>query len=277
MTAGLLTVVVAVSTPAAPERPPSPYHVITRGTEETVGRGSVVGGQPATPVVATPPASAGYVHDPAFVLDRELRGAPTPYEPEPGDVVLFVSDGLIYPLLFAIALTGEPYHAGIVVRAADGTLCVLEAGPPHIDPRVRMVPVADRFAEDGGRVYVRRRADPLTAEQCDALTTFACRQKGKPYALLRFLCQGTPIRCRGPLRTKYIGKCRGSCFSYFCSELVMECLVACGTCAEETARPRATTPQDLFYDESDNPYINEHLKLCPQWGPPQRWVPGPSR
>jgi hypothetical protein len=201
-----------------------------------------------------------------------LRGEPVSYEPQPGDVVLFVSDSPIYQLLFTIALTGEPYHAGVVVRMPDGTPAVLEAGPPDVDPRVRLVPVAERFAEDSGRVYVRRRAEPLTAEQCDALTTFACRQKGKPYALLRFLCQGTPIRCRGPLRTKYIGKCRGECFSYFCSELVMESLVAACLCDKETARPRATTPQDLFYDESDNPYINEHLKLCPQWGPPQRWV-----
>jgi hypothetical protein len=140
-----------------------------------------------------------------------------------------------------------------------------------------LVPVAERFPEDTGRVYVRRRAEPLTSEQCEALTAFACRQQGKPYALLRACLQATPFRCRGPLRTKYIGKCRGECFSYFCSELVMECLVAGGLYDKEIARPRATTPQDLFYDESINPYINETLKLSPTWGPPQRWTPGPTR
>jgi hypothetical protein len=270
MTAGLLTVLLAAS-PAAP--PASPYHPVSRDAEST-GRATVVGGPPAVPVIATPPVAAGSLHEPAFAVDHELRGEAMAYEPQPGDIVHFVSDNLIYQLLFTIALTGEPYHVGVVVRTPDGTLAILEAGPPDVDPRVRLVPVAERLAEDTGRVYVRRRTEPLTPEQCDALSTFACRQKGKPYALLRFLCQGTPFRCRGPLRTKFMGKCRGECFSYFCSELVMECLVAGGLCNQETARPRATTPQDLFYDESDNPYIDEHLKLSPQWGPPQRWVAG---
>src|SRR5918994_83434 len=150
MTAGLLTVLVAVGAPTAPERPVSPYHVLSRGADESAGRATLVGGPPAVPVVATPPVVAGSVHEPAFAGAQERRGEPVPYEPQPGDLVLFVSDSLLYPLLFAIAMTGEPYHAGIVVRAADGTLCVLEAGPPEVEPWVRMVPVPQRFAEDTG-------------------------------------------------------------------------------------------------------------------------------
>jgi hypothetical protein len=270
MTAGLLTLLLSAGPVGAP--PASPYHTVSTPGVSTPGRASVTGGEAPAPVVAAPPAVAGYVHEPSFTIDEVPPGEPVGYEPQPGDVVLFVSDNPIWQLLFTIALTGEPYHAAIVVRAPDGTPALLEAGPPNVDPRVRLEPLAGRLAEDSGRVYIRRRQEPLTTEQCDALTCFAVKQKGKPYALFRFFCQGTPLRCRGPLRTKYLGKCRGECFSYFCSELVMESLVAACLCDKETTRPRATTPQDLFYDESDNPYIDEHLKLCPKWGPPQRWI-----
>jgi hypothetical protein len=213
------------------------------------------------------------VYEPSYDDDTEFCPAPACYEPQVADIVLVFSDHLVWKILFACALAHEPYHTGIVVRMCDGGLGLLEAGPPDVTARVRISPLAERLAEDPGRVFIRRRCTPLTAEQADALNGFAARQDGKPYAYIRFLAQGTPIRSRGPIRTHFMGKSRGEPCSYFCSELVMESLVSAGLTDPETARPRATTPSDMFYDESTNPWINKHLKLYPCWCPPQRWVP----
>jgi hypothetical protein len=192
--------------------------------------------------------------------------------PQAGDIVLVVSDHLIWQILFWIALEHEPYHTGIVVKMCDGSFGMLEAGPPDVTHTVRISPLAERLASDPGRVYIRRRAVPLTQEQSDALSGFAARQDGKAYAYIRFLAQGTPLRSRGPIRTQFMGKSRGEPHSYFCSELVIEALVSSGLIDPETARPRATAPCDIFYDESTNPWINQYLKLYPWWWPPQRWV-----
>ena len=247
-----------------------PVETVTRRVNsesaDVAGRAS-----PVATAIASPP-TVGLVHEPAYAIDPDLCRAPAGYVPQVGDIVLFVSDHIVWKALFALALSHEPYHAAIVVRMCDGCPGLLEAGPPDVVPVVRTSPLAERLATDTGRVYVRRRCSPLTTDQADALNGFAARQEGKPYAYIRFLCQGTPFRSRGPLRTHFIGKSRGEPFSYFCSELVMESLVSAGLTDPESARPRATTPGDLFYDESNNPWINKHLKLYPCWGPPQRWV-----
>jgi hypothetical protein len=214
----------------------------------------------------------GLVYEPAYCLKHHLHGTPVGYEPRAGDIVFFSSDGVVWPVLLAVALTHEPYHVGIVVRMADGSFRMLEAGPPEESQHIRLMPITERFESESSRVFIRRRTEPLTSEQSNALTGFAERQEGKHYALIRFMLQGTPIRSRGPIRTHFVGKSRGEPCSYFCSELVMEALVSAGLTDPETARPRATVMADLFYDESTNPYINKHLKLYPQWSPPQRWV-----
>jgi hypothetical protein len=225
-------------------------------------------GTPATPAAPT----IGRVYEPAYAIDRDLCEATAGYVPQAGDIVLVVSDHLVWELLFAIALTCEPYHVGIVVRMPDGSFGTLEAGPPDVTTHVRICPLAERLAADPGRVFIRRRCVPLTAEQSEALTGFALRQDGKPYAYIRFLAQGTPLRSRGPIRTHFMGKSRGEPCSYFCSELVVEAMVSAGLIDPETARPRATTPADIFYDESTNPWIDKYLKLYPAWCAPQRWV-----
>ena len=38
-----------------------------------------------------------------------------------------------------------------------------------------------------------------------------------------------------------------------------------------SARPSATYPHDLFFDQSYNLYISHHLPLACDWYPPARW------
>jgi hypothetical protein len=296
-TVGLLTLVLCAApgdTPSGePGRSPievllrdaiqSPYHPVTssRRAVDVVGRVNLIerADLPGRALVAGPisigPAltsQVGLVYEPAYSKEPDLCVEPASYVPQAGDIVLVVSDHLIWQVLFTIALSCEPYHVGIVVRMPDGTYGMLEAGPPDVTSHVRISPLAERLTSDPGRVFIRRRCIPLTAGQSDALTGFALRQEGKPYAYIRFLAQGTPLRSRGPIRTHFMGMSRGEPYSYFCSELVMESLVSAGLVDAETARPRATTPADIFFDESTNPWINKYLKLYPSWCPPQRWV-----
>jgi len=281
MTAGLLALMLTASPVGAPPADLPPSEEIKRRISaynaivpSPVGRASVVGGVSADSAVAgaASVSNFGYVYEPAYCMERHLHGSPSPYEPRAGDIILMVSDTVFWPALYAIALTGEPYHAAIIVQMPDGSFQMLEAGPPEMRQTIRLMPIPDRFEEQYGRIFIRRRTVPLTAEQSEALTAFAVRQEGKPYAFIRFLLQGTPIRTRGPIRTEWLGGTRGEPPTYFCTELVVESLVFAGLIDAETARPRATVMKDLFYDESENPYINKHLKLYPNWNPPQLWV-----
>lgn len=261
--------------------PPRPWelpadvagHAVVAEAEEAAGFAVVIDGQITAPVA--PACPCGLVHDPAYSIDPPTDTPPAAYVPRPGDIVLVVSDNPIWQLLFALALLDEPYHVGVVVRMPDGTLGMLEAGPPDWTTDIHISPLAGRLAEDPGRVFIRRRTVPLSPQQSAALTAFALRQDGKPYALVRFLAQGTPFRSRGPVRTEFMGKCRGDADAYFCSELAIEALVAAGLLDPVTARPRATAATDMFYDESSNPWLSKHLKLYPAWTPPQRWVAEP--
>ena len=138
--------------------------------------------------------------------DKLLPRGPLPLQGY--DLVFFVSDTLFWPLLYAFAFTGEPYHVGVIFQTPDGSFALLEAGPPEVAVQVQISPLLERLEEYAGRVFIRRRAVPLTPEQSEALTGFALRQEGKPYAIVRFLLQGTPIRSRGPVRTEWLGKSR---------------------------------------------------------------------
>ena len=135
-------------------------------------------------------------------------------------------------------------------------------------------PLPHLFSYEGdGRVWVRRRAVPLTPEQSARLTEFALAADGRQFSVGKLALQLTPFRARGPVRTAFVGKPRGLDKSaYFCSELIVEACAYAGLIDPCTARPSATYPRDLFMDHSLNPFLNRNFKLAPCWDPPARWT-----
>src|SRR5262249_43295990 len=93
----------------------------------------------------------------------------------------------------------------------------------------------------------------------------------------RLVGQLTPLRCRGLVRTYYVGSPHGERHRYFCSELVMESCVAAGLLDPDATRPAATYPRDLFFGQSNNPFIDGHCELNRTWLPPARWTCCPGR
>ncbi|MCI0640924.1 MAG: hypothetical protein L0Y72_24025 [Gemmataceae bacterium] len=280
---------VGVSPPADSSSRPDPEGPEVRGQKQTPlaleREGSGVRGQKQTPLALEGEGSGvrGQPHDkhcgsflyqPSYCLDFELRGPAKPYLPQPGDIMLSTDTSTFWKVMHNLAGTGHPTHSGIVFARPDGTLAIIEAGP-HDTYYCRVLdcmPHLESYAAVG-RVWLRRRTVPLTADQSARLTEFAMANDGRRFALGRLGLQLTPFRTRGPLRTAHVGRPQGIRQSYFCSELAMECLVASGLVDAATARPSATYPRDMFMDRSPNPYLNGTLKLAPDWDPPARWTP----
>ena len=228
----------------------------------------------AIPGRGKPAPCASYLWQPTYELDFELRGPTRPYTPQAGDIVLSADGSVFWLLMHNLAGTSHPTHSMIVFAYPDGSLGILEGGP-HDTLKCRTLdPLAHMLSyEHEGRVWVRRRAVPLTACESARLTEFALAVDGRRFALGRLAEQLTVFRTRGPIRTAFVGKPHGlDRSSYFCSELVTEACVYAGLLDPRTARPSATYPRDLYMDHSLNPYLNKHLKLAPNWDPPARWT-----
>jgi hypothetical protein len=218
-----------------------------------------------------------YLYQPAYATDFVLRLPARPYEPQPGDIFLSTDGSRFWKIMHNLAGTGHPTHSGIVFRRPDGTMAILEAGP-HDTMHINSMDTLPHLLsyEEEGRVWIRRRAVPLTQEQSDRLTEFALAQENKRFAIIRLGQQLTPLRPRGPIKTIFIGKPGGiDQSSFYCSELVMESLAYSGLVDWKTTRPSCTYPRDVFMDHSPNPYLNKHLKLYPCWDPPARWTSCP--
>jgi hypothetical protein len=56
----------------------------------------------------------------------------------------------------------------------------------------------------------------------------------------------------------------------------MESCVHVGLLAKETTRPSATYPEDMFFDRSNNIFLNRYFTLADGWHPPARWVGNPQ-
>jgi hypothetical protein len=213
-----------------------------------------------------------YLDQPAYCLDKLRRGPTEAYALQEGDIVFSTDYKLGWEILFALAGTGRPTHSGIVFRKPDGQMAILEAGP-HDTLFVEVLEALPhlRSCEDVGSVWIRKRRTPLTCEQSERLTSFAMNQNKRRFAVIRLGGQLTPLRSRGPIRTRWVGGPHGERDSYFCCELLMEACVAAGLVDPATTRPAATYPRDVFFDRSVNPYINRHLNLSGDWFPPARW------
>jgi hypothetical protein len=225
----------------------------------------------ADPVPGCTPTS--YLYQPAFCIDHELRQPAEPYVPQPGDLFLCTGCEMWAKLGHFVAFASAPQHSGIVWARPDGTMALLEGGPRNT-LHCNSLDLLDElsFYATHERIWIRRRCIPLTPEQCAALTDFALKTEGKRFGLWRMFAQVTPFRCRGPIRTEFMGKPHGCDHSsYYCAELVMEACVAAGLLDPEDTRPAATFPRDIFYGRSWNPFIDRHLDLS-AWCPPARWT-----
>jgi hypothetical protein len=223
------------------------------------------------------PAPESSVGRPAYCLDDVVRGPLESYVPQPGDIFLATDESFFIRVGHAMVGGAGVHHSGLIFARPDGRLGLIEAGPFNelvtrvLDPYEHM----NNHVAAGTRVWVRRRRIPLSPEESARLSEFASRHEGKPFALARGLSFATPFSRRGVLRTPFVGRVHGDRPRYFCSELVVECLVAAGLMDAATARPSATLPRDLFFGRSGNPYLDRHLDLEPGWYPPARWLPGP--
>jgi hypothetical protein len=229
-----------------------------------------------------PPVNYGSLYEPAFVLDKELRGTPRPYLPQAGDIILLSDDRLTWRIAHNLAKSGKPHHSAIVVQRSDGSFATLQAGAYHAKPSqvgiTELNENLDYEASRSGRrerdIWVRCRKTPLTAEQSAALTQYAEESAGRRFARGRMLLIMTPIRAKGPLRTAWIGGTDLNQIGFFCSEMVTTSLAAAGVIDSELARPSATFPRDLFFGTSLNYFVARGLKpLNDDWDPPARWVP----
>jgi hypothetical protein len=230
--------------------------------------------QLALPGRVQPVPTESFLWQPTYELDFYLRGPARPYVPQPGDIVMSADGSIFWKLMHNLAGTSHPTHSMIVFAYPDGKLGILEGGP-HDTLKCRTLDALPHLLsyEKEGRVWVRRRAEPLTVEQSRRLTEFALAADGRRFALGRLAQQLTVFRSRGPLRTALVGRPHGlERNSYFCSELVVEACVYAGLLDPTTMRPSATYPRDLYMDYSLNPYLNRHLKLAPCWDPPARWT-----
>jgi hypothetical protein len=217
-----------------------------------------------------------YLCQPAYVIDDAYRLPAEAYTPQPGDIMLTTDKNPFFEVMFRLAFTGHPHHSGIVAARSDGRMAVLESGP-HDTLHVEFLDAIPhlRSYEEKGQVWMRKRRTPLTAEQCAKLTTWAERQDHRWFAGLRLCGQLTPFRCRGPIRTQFVGGPNGERNSYFCCELLMESCVTAGLVDPVNTRPAAMYPSDVFYDKSVNPWVNKHLNMAADWYPPQRWSSTP--
>jgi hypothetical protein len=226
------------------------------------------------PLNAAEPPCSSFLCQPAYCIDDLVRCPTQPYCPQPGDIFLATDQAVWAICGHWLAGGAGVHHSGIVFRRSDGQMGLIESGPFNSVQIEVMDPITHMHDHvcAGDKVWIRRRAVPLTEEQSCRLTAFLEEQAGKPFATWRLLGQVTLLRSRGPIRTCFVGKPHGCRDSYFCSELVTESCVAAGLLDPETTRPCATYPRDLFYDHSFNWYINAHLKLFPCWDPPARWL-----
>jgi hypothetical protein len=226
------------------------------------------------------PPSNSFLYQPAFVLDKQLRCPAVPYQLQPGDICFAVNNHTFSKIGHHLSGAGLPNHSMIVFAQPDGRMAIVEAGP-HSELKIAAIDALQHlqsYEDEGSRVWVRRRKTPLTPDQSACLTSYCLTLPERRFAIKRLAVQLSPFRSRFPLRTAVIGKSDLDRSNFFCSELVLNALIAAGVFQPGSQRPAATYPSDLFYGHSSNIFVNRGVRLinC-DWEPPARWTGCPSR
>ena len=169
------------------------------------------------------------------------------YRPQPGDLVLFDDHSTWMRRLYHCCGTAGPLHAAIVVPREDGSLAILEAGS-KAGRMVRSLDLEPRLHDFDGTILIRRLRTPLAPEQTKQLCDFAALQEGKPYAVARFLLQGTPLRPRNSLWAQHFGGTVLDRERWICSELAVAAATAAGV-LDADYPANVMFPRDLCYDE----------------------------
>ena len=205
-----------------------------------------------------------------LVVDGHAAAAdsvkPLPYQPQPGDIVLYDDFNKFFHFIFKLAKTAPPTHAAMVIAGTDGKPALLElTGPKVITARVVIMDVDKRFKSYPGMVMVRKIREPLTPEQSRDLTQFAEAQVGKAFALPRVVLQVTPFCARTGLRKELFGHTYTNRNRWICSELVVAACASARILDGKRCCANATYPRDLAFDEVLNLSATHHA--------PALWVP----
>jgi hypothetical protein len=170
---------------------------------------------------------------------------PVPYDPQPGDIVLFRSSRIISNVLCHVVLCGGATHSAIVATRKDGSLALLET--PYVGAPVTLSDIVPALQQYRGRIWVRRRKTPLTEPQACNLTAFAHEQEGKKYdfggLLVMPWCR--PLQCFSK-KNHDVSDVDAS--SYFCSSLVVAACMAANLLDPREVRPVCVCPNDLMND-----------------------------
>lgn len=244
-----------------------------------LGNGAPAGGD-AQPKRVSP---TGFLYQPSFSIDYELREPCDPYCPQPGDIYLATEDWFLARFGHLTVFSGAPHHSGIVFAMPDGRMALMEGGPDST-LYIRILDLIPQMTHytDTKRVWIRQRRVPLTPEQSRRLTAFCLAAADRPFALTRMVKERSPFRAKGRLRTPLIGRPHAADFNpdnpepsmrnrYFCSELVTEACVAAGLLDPRTTRPMSMYPRELYFGSSRIPYVRNHLDMS-EWAPPARWT-----
>ena len=204
----------------------------------------------------------------------ETRTKPVPYQPQPGDILLYDDFNRLFHAVFKLASTAPPTHTSMVIAGADGKPALLElTGPKVITARVQVMDVDTRLQSYPGTVMVRRIREPLTPEQSQDLTQFAYAQQGKSFAAGRVALMVTPFCARTGLRQELFGHTYMNRNRWFCSELVVAACSKAKILDGNKCCANALFPHDLAVDRRLDLSATHHAPLF--WTPDGAAAPAP--